>query len=105
MLGNRSPTESTIACVRLAAICADHQQCRGREATFESPWQPDLWTDETLAHYLNLHAQASRWALARSAACQYGMRFPGHEEVALLGGEVVRTYDQFGACMENDVGG
>ena len=70
----------------------------------ESPWKSDLWSDQTLMKYMDYRHQGSAWTLTRSAGCQFGMVYPGHDFVDVQDGDEMKTFDAYGSCMEKGRG-
>ena len=57
-----------------------------------------------MLRYVDPRDQGSPWTLTRSAACQYGMTFPGHEPVVVQDGAKEKTYDAFGSAIQKERG-
>ena len=104
IMGNRNPSAETTACVLFAGRCAAHQQRWKLGASVESPWKSDLWSDQTLMKYMDYRYQGSAWTRTRSAGCQFGMVFPGHEPVDVQDGDEKKTFDAYGSCIEKGRG-
>ena len=76
-LGKSQPSQESEARVVFSALCALHQEDCDLGVSIENPWASDLWRHPVLNSYLDLETQGTPWAVVKSAACQYGMSFPG----------------------------
>ena len=76
-LGKNQPSQESEACVAFSVLCALHQEDCELGVSLENPWASDLWRHPVLNSYLDLETQGTPWAVVKSAACQYGMSFPG----------------------------
>eukprot|EP00959_Pyramimonas_sp_CCMP1952_P031167 653274-Pyramimonas_sp.AAC.1 len=73
-------------------------------ASIEGPWKSDLWDHELLSQYVEFTDQGSAWERIRSAGCQFGMTFPGHEDVEVQDGDECYVCDAYGSCIEKGRG-